>query len=231
MPYTPQSYVAFDPLTAAEMNAISTNTTYLNQSLVDGWVAVSGSWTYASASTITVPSDATTVYQKGDRIRWKQGGGYKYGVIVVVASTLLTILVNTDYTVANSAITDMWYSKADAPLNFPTGFAISAFATTGWSSPTYNTGRISLRRGLAHFEFDVSGTSNSTSTIFTPPVAPLYNARLLIRSTDNGGSAAVATMDQNSGGGGTFQPYVNMTSAVFTASGSKRIEGAVNYEW
>ena len=111
MAYDPITFVAFDPLTAAEMNQMSDNDDYFNTSLEDGWVAVTDSWAYASASTITVPSDATTKYQKGDRIRFKQGAGYKYGVIVTVAATLITILVNTDYTVANAGITDIWYSK------------------------------------------------------------------------------------------------------------------------
>ena len=84
-----------------------------------GWKKITGSWAYASASTITVPSGAASIYGKGDRIRLKQGAGYKYYVIVTVADTLLTVAVNTDYTVANSAITDMYYSHEASPLNFP----------------------------------------------------------------------------------------------------------------
>src|ERR1035437_3000227 len=34
---------------------------------LDGWTPVSDSWIYASASTITVPSGAASLYQKGDR--------------------------------------------------------------------------------------------------------------------------------------------------------------------
>ena len=37
-----------------------------------GWTSVADSWTYASATTITVPTDATTKYQAGDKIKLTQ---------------------------------------------------------------------------------------------------------------------------------------------------------------
>ena len=67
----------------------------------DGWQAVSDSWSYASASTITVPSGAASLYKVGDKIKWTQTT-VKYGVIRTVADTLLTIIVNTDYVVTNA---------------------------------------------------------------------------------------------------------------------------------
>ena len=75
----------------------------ITSSATDGWTPVTGSWTYASASTITVPIGAASLYQKGDKIKFTQTT-VKYGVIVAVADTLLTIAVNTDYVVANAAI-------------------------------------------------------------------------------------------------------------------------------
>jgi hypothetical protein len=87
-----------------------------------GWIPVSGTWTYASASTITIPTDGTTVYSVGDRIRLKQGGAYKYFVIGVIAATLITVCVNTDYVVAVGAITDVAFSKSNTPVGYPTWF-------------------------------------------------------------------------------------------------------------
>jgi hypothetical protein len=102
-----------------------------------GWQKVNGSWSYASASTITVPSGAASYYQKGDRIRWKQGAGYKYGVIVTVADTLLTIAVNTDYTVANSAITDIYFSHQANPIGYPTSFNFTgSYAFAAGTAPS-----------------------------------------------------------------------------------------------
>lgn len=91
----------------------------------DGWKVVREAWAYASASTITVPAGAATRYSVGDKIRFKQGAGYKYYYIVVVADTLLTIAINTDYTVANAAITDIYHSKAQTPLDFPDWFTFA----------------------------------------------------------------------------------------------------------
>jgi len=88
----------------------------------DGWIPAVGTWSYASASTITIPSDGTTVYDKGMRIRFKQGGGYKYGVVYSVTATLITLIVNTDYTVANAVITDVYYSFIENPLGWPDWF-------------------------------------------------------------------------------------------------------------
>jgi hypothetical protein len=102
----------------------------------DGWQAASGTWTYASATTITVPTDATTLYSVGDKIRFKQGGAYKYFYVIAVAATLLTVTGGSDYTVATpTAITDIYYSKVASPVGFPqwfnwTGVVLSQGAST-----------------------------------------------------------------------------------------------------
>jgi hypothetical protein len=96
----------------------------------DGWVQVLDTWTYASATTINVPTDATTKYQVGDKIRFKQGGAYKYMVITVVAATLLTVFGGSDYSVANAAITDVAFSRASEPFGFPSLLNFSP----GWAS-------------------------------------------------------------------------------------------------
>jgi hypothetical protein len=87
-----------------------------------GWAPISSAWTYASATTITIPTNGTLVYQVGDRVRLKQGGGYKYFVVTAVAATLLTVYGGSDYTVTNAAITDMAYSRAPKPFGFPGHF-------------------------------------------------------------------------------------------------------------
>jgi hypothetical protein len=90
----------------------------------DGWTTAGETWTYASASTITVPSGAASRYSKGDKIKWTQTT-VKYGVITAVADTLLTIAVNTDYTVANATITNNYYSHQSSPIGFPAYFNFS----------------------------------------------------------------------------------------------------------
>jgi len=105
-----------------------------SQSIVgDGWSPADETWTYASASTITVPSGAASKYQKGDRIKWTQTT-VKYGVITAVADTTLTIAVNTDYTVANAAISANYYSHQANPIGYPGWFTLAA--------PTWTVGEI-----------------------------------------------------------------------------------------
>lgn len=98
----------------------------------DGWQRANETWTYASASTITVPSGAASKYQKGDRLKFTQTT-VKYAVVVSVADTVLTIAVNTDYTVANAAITLNYFSHQANPLGYPTRFAYTSTVsgTTG----------------------------------------------------------------------------------------------------
>jgi len=106
------------------LSASSVSEGNLNFSLnnsTDGWTAATGTWTYASASTITVPSGAASIYQRGDKIKFTQTTA-KYAIIIDVADTLLTIAVNNDYTVANAAITSPYYSHASNPLGFPSAF-------------------------------------------------------------------------------------------------------------
>jgi len=104
--------------------------------LNSGWVLVTDSWAYASASTITVPSGAASIYNVGMSIRWKQGGGYKYGAIKTVADTLLTIIVNTSYTVAEAAITDVAYTTSSVALGLPGRYTF----TPSWTNLTVGAG-------------------------------------------------------------------------------------------
>ncbi len=89
---------------------------------IDGWQSVSVSWAYASADgatgVITVPSGAASLYGVGDRIKLTQTT-VKYFIITVVTDTTLTVYGGTDYTLANAAISAIYYSHQKAPLGFP----------------------------------------------------------------------------------------------------------------
>jgi hypothetical protein len=91
-----------------------------------GWTQVLDSWAYASATTITVPAGAESIYDKGDRVRLKQGAGYKYFNVVGTTDALLTITGGSDYALTTDAITDNYYSKWASPNAFPTAFNYAA---------------------------------------------------------------------------------------------------------
>ena len=106
-----------------------------------GWIEIpDGSWTYASSTTITVPSGAASIYQVGDEVRLKQGGGYKWYSVIAVADTTLTVTGGSDFSVANAAITDAAFSKGGG-VGHPGWYAYTPTLTyaggttdpTGWT--------------------------------------------------------------------------------------------------
>jgi len=104
----------------------------------EGWVDANETWTYASATTITVPAGATGKYQKGDKVRFQNNdsGTYLYAYIITVANTLLTVVGDT---VPNATLTDNYYSKGQTPQGFPQWFAYTPTITVagGGTAPTY----------------------------------------------------------------------------------------------
>lgn len=96
----------------------------------DGWQAVADTWTYASATTINVPSGATSLYQVGDKIKLTQTTA-KYFIVTAVANTLLTVTGGSDYSVANAAITSPCYSHSDYPFGWPSYFNYTCTGPTG----------------------------------------------------------------------------------------------------
>ncbi|MEK9207253.1 MAG: hypothetical protein AAB922_02145 [Patescibacteria group bacterium] len=142
-------------------NGASANPEWANGGTGDGWVSTSDSWTYASASTVTVPSGAASLYQKGDRVKFTQTT-VKYFVIVSVADTVLTFAVNTDYTVANAAISAISYSHQKNPIGYPSYFNYTPTIT----KPTGLTATV----GLNHAIYQVEGKFIHLSIMWTQSV-------------------------------------------------------------
>lgn len=126
-----------------------------------GWhKVVDTSWTYSSWSSttkigvITVPSGATTRYSKGQKVWFTQStGGSKYGFIMDIASTSLTVYFGTDYTLNNEAISNPYFSRDDAPQGFPlepSKWTQSATLSTdiNTTSATYVTTGLALQLGI-----------------------------------------------------------------------------------
>lgn len=103
-----------------------------------GWTASGESWTFSSFNStlrtgvITVPSDATTKYPLGSKVKLTQStGGTKYAKVVGVTSTSLTLQFASGITLNNEAITSTFYSLVENPTGFP---ANSSFIITYTSS-------------------------------------------------------------------------------------------------
>jgi hypothetical protein len=132
----------------------------------DGWHYANETWTYLSATTITVPTDATTRYAVGDKISFYQSGSLKYFYITGVAATVLTVTAGSNYTVANAVITQPRHSTFATPFGFPQYFSYTpTWAGSGGNPVIGNgtlTGRFSLIGKCCHARLRVLAGSTTT---------------------------------------------------------------------
>jgi len=133
-----------------------------------GWLGVADLWSYASVNSFAITGDRTGVYTKGLRIRWTQSS-IKYGVVVQsvysAPNTLVTIAVNTDYTLVNATISGQAISNLLEPRGFPGWFNWSMVVTAGSgaiTAYTVNLARYRLTAGEFRFITDVTITTNGT---------------------------------------------------------------------
>ena len=202
------------------------------------WMPVTDTWTYASATTITVPTDATTKYAVGDRLRLKQGGSYKYYYIITVAATLLTVTGGSDYTVANSAITDIGVSKAVNPIGFPGAFNYTP-TFTGFSADPSGVHRFSLvgRECRVYVRHSTLGTSHpgtgAAFTITLPITAATITNHAWVGSgqgVDNGGILVNSFMVSFTSAATVMNLYTNHAAAGWTAALTKGANFQLTYE-
>lgn len=117
---------------------------YTNEikSAYGGWTSVTDTWAYLSASTVTVPSGAASIYSVGDIVKFTQSSTVKYFQISGVADTVLTLVpVVSTVTVANSAISSIYYSEPETTLPPELTILLAGnSATSGATSPTLHNG-------------------------------------------------------------------------------------------
>lgn len=200
-----------------------------------GWQETNDIWTYASASTITVPTDATTKYAVGDRVRLKQGGGFKYFYIIGVAATTLTVTGGSDYSVANSAITNVATSKLVNPLDFPGAFNWTP-TFTGFSANPSGVHRFALvgRECRIYVRHSTLGTSNTTAFTMTLPItaATITNHAWTGsgQGVDNGGILVNSALISFVSASTVMNLYTNHAAAAWTAALTKGANFQMSYE-
>lgn len=149
----------------------------------DGWISVSDSWTYGSATTITVPSDATTKYSVGDKIKCTNSGT-KYFYVTAVSATTLTVSGGSDYTVANAAISGISYSKVATPLSFPQWFNYTTTTTGITTTSGTLTGKFTMLSTTVFFK--VKFTLGASSAITGSPTFTLPTTTTSFFATNQG---------------------------------------------
>lgn len=121
------------------------DTLYRPVSEVDGWTAAGETWTYASAVTFTVSGDQTAKYTAGVKIKLTQTTA-KYFYVVSSSygapNTTVTVTGGSDYTLANAAITNPYYSRAETPAGFPDVFNYTPTWTSSGSAPAIGGGTL-----------------------------------------------------------------------------------------
>lgn len=195
-------------------------------------VSVKDAAVYASASTFTVPADITSLVQKGDKIRWTQTAGVKYGYILSATysapNTTVTIAVNTNYTVANETITDFYISRESMPLGFPAYFEWSPSLVGFSANPTNTRYLYNIQNGfcVVHVRQATAGTSNSTDFTISTPItaATLSNGNwgvVCYQTFDNGAEQLNPGRAIVTSAGTTIIMQRNVASATWTAANGK----------
>lgn len=134
-------------VTTTSITASAVTAAKLESRLQQGWKLIPATLTYASATTVTSSVDLSGTLSKGDKIEFTQTTA-KYFYVVSVVGTTITLTGGSDYSVANAAITNPYYSKSASPYGFPTFFnwtpTYSASSSMTWTSVTTYNGRFSL---------------------------------------------------------------------------------------
>jgi len=134
-----------------------------------GWCDIDELWAYASASTITVPTDATTRFQVGDKIRLTQTT-VKYFYVIAVAATTITLSGGSDYTVSNEAISSIAYSRAERPFGFPDFFNYTS-TLGGIMSGSVTFARFSMKGKLVFVGIQIDLTWINQALTATLPIS------------------------------------------------------------
>src|SRR5574344_1945288 len=158
--------------------------------LTTGWISADETWTYSSVDdptgVITIVGDKTGKYSLGMRIKFTNNSNVIYGIITKISysspNTTLTFLheINPSnslalHLMANSAITNNYYSNMKAPFGFPMESnkwsvtyysAVSSLQATPTLNVWYNKGgNISIPIGAWRIDFAARGyTVRGTAT-------------------------------------------------------------------
>lgn len=252
-PATPNNHIRLADITVANGASSITNAnisdsrvTAFPAGTLDGWLpAPAGTYTRASATTITVPAglNATLIFSKGDMLQYTESvtGTTKYAYIVGVSSTTLTITSGTDFGGGIAAANnpeDILYSHGSSAVGFPGAFAFDV-GYNGLSANPVTTAYFTINGThiTIYIRGATFGTSNSNILEITGmPVSSANRAGLtwtsgMIQASNVGGNEMTAQMTINPSAN-TIVCTINGSAAGWSSSGNQRIVyGSLTYEF
>lgn len=153
---------------------------------IDGWNSVNATLSYASATTMNINTDLTGIIPQYAKIRWKQGGDFKFAYLTSITATLWTVNGGVDYSVANAAITDVAWSGNDYPTGFPLFIAYS-YPVTGISGVATFTGRFRMNGNKVEVILDgFTGAATDSPVTVGLPIRCINGIDTPVRILNNG---------------------------------------------
>lgn len=195
----------------------------ITQSLADGWTPVGETWTYASATTITVAGvDVTSYIYAGVKIKLTQStGGTKYFYVASSSfstNTTVTIIGTDDYTLENEAISSPFYSIFEIAEGFPAWHNWTpTISVDGGTAPTYTddfVNRYKVTGSQLYFYINWANVTGGTAgagtnaLVFTLPIAVSSTAQGLGNRT----TLAVGQVSESGGTTSVVAVYVGATA-------------------
>lgn len=205
-----------------------------------GWTLMPATPLYVSATSIKFTGvDYTSIFEIGDKIMFDNSSTKYFYVVGKVFSTdtTLTLTAGNVYTVANSAITNAYFSKEVSPVGHPIWFnytpTFSAISPMTWTSVTATVAQFCIIARRVKVDLDASGTTGGSASNNLQATVPVdrigttaYSSAGYGLIVDGSDSAATAIWDS------TSQSRVNMekyNAANLALAGGRRFMGAFDY--
>lgn len=193
------------------------------------WLHIANSGTYISASSFSLVGDFSSYLAKGTKLKFTNSGT-KYAHVVSAVfggvNTVVTIAVNTSYTIANAGISNV-YASERCPIDFPSLFSLSSSNVVGFSVlPTSVVVSYYVHNKVCTMIMRCAGygTSNSTSFYCNTPFSSNGSFDNIILPAsycyDNGSNKLNAVSVMNAGAS-RIDLFPDHSGSGWTASGNK----------
>lgn len=205
----------------------------------DGWVDDGNVWTYVSATSFTIQGDLTSIFGPGLKLKLTQTTVKYFYVTAVSFSagvTTVTITGGSDYSLANAAITNNFYSFVENPDAFPPYFNFTATFVGFSADPTYIAHfKLIGKTCYYHMMMTANGTSNATGFTVTAPFTALniannFYGTLFWTAVDNGVTLTTPGRVFIGANSNVITLQKDLSSAAWTNVGGKRADFELIYE-